>query len=180
MKENAKWPIVKLYTLAAKKKGAIVGGPFGSNLVSRDYVQSGIPVVRGVNLPKTSKFSCENFVFVSESKADKLHLNCAKPGDLVFPQRGTLGQVGIIPKNSPYSRFLISQSQMKMTVNLMKADPLYLYHYFRLPSMVSYIENHALQSGVPHINLGILREFEVVCPPQQTQKKIGRHPLRLR
>jgi type I restriction enzyme S subunit len=172
MTGNLKWPIVRLSTLAAERKGAIVGGPFGSDLVSRDYVSSGVPVIRGVNLPKDAKFSCEDFVYVSENKADALHLNCASPGDLVFTQRGTLGQVGLIPKKSPYRRFLISQSQMKMTVDKAKADPLYLYYYFRLPSTVSYIENHALQSGVPHINLGILRKFEVIYPPLLVQQKI--------
>ncbi|UUZ77700.1 restriction endonuclease subunit S [Polaromonas sp. P1(28)-13] len=123
--------------------------------------------------PRDSKFSLDNCVFVTESKADALHLNCAHPGDLVFTQRGTLGQVGLIPNGTPYSRFLISQSQMKMVVDRSKADPLYIYHYFRLPSTVAYIENHALQAGVLHINLGILRRFEIICPPLVTQQKIA-------
>lgn len=173
MSAKLKWPLVKLSTLACKDKNAIVGGPFGSDLVSRDYAPDGVPVVRGANLPKDAKFSCDDFVYVSERKADSLHLNCAKPGDIVFTQRGTLGQVGILPKNTPYSRFLISQSQMKMTVDPSKADPLYLYYYFRLPNTVTYIENHALQSGVPHINLGILRKFDVVYPPLPIQRKIS-------
>ena len=151
----------------------MAGGPFGSDLVSSDYVSSGVPVVRGTNLPKDSKFSLDNCVFVTESKADALHLNCAHPGDLVFTQRGTLGQVGLIPNDTPYSRFLISQSQMKMIVDRSKADPLYIYHYFRLPSTVTYIENHALRAGVPHINLGILRRFEIIYPPLKTQQKIA-------
>ena len=107
-----KWPVVRLSTLAVGTKGAIAGGPFGSDLVSRDYVASGVPVIRGGNLSNHAKFSFDDLVFVTENKADAHHLNCAHPGDLVFTQRGTLGQVGLLPKNSPYSRFLISQSQM--------------------------------------------------------------------
>jgi type I restriction enzyme S subunit len=167
------WPIVRLQELAANKKNSIVGGPFGSNLVSSDYVDAGVPVVRGVNLPKDTRFSFENLAFVTESKADSLKPNLASAGDLVFTQRGTLGQVGIIPNSKDYKRFLISQSQMKMTVDLTKAEPIYLYYFFRLNSTVNYIENHALQSGVPHINLGILRKFEVITPPLQVQKKIA-------
>ena len=30
--------------IAASTRNALVGGPFGSNLVSADYVESGIPV----------------------------------------------------------------------------------------------------------------------------------------
>ena len=168
-----KWPIVRLQELSAVKKNATVGGPFGSNLISADYVSEGVPVVRGVNLNKDAPFNCENLVFVTESKADSLKSNLALPGDLVFTQRGTLGQVGIIPSDTKYKRFLISQSQMKMTVDPLKADSIYLYNYFRLPSTVAYIKNHALQSGVPHINLGILRKIEVICPPFKIQKKIA-------
>lgn len=168
-----KWPVVRLSTLAVDTKGAIAGGPFGSDLVSRDYVASGVPVIRGCNLSSHAKFSFDDLVFVTENKADAHHLNCAHPGDLVFTQRGTLGQIGLLPKNSPYPRFLISQSQMKMTVNTKRADSLYLYNYFRLPSTVTHIENHALQSGVPHINLGILKELQIICPPLSTQKRIA-------
>lgn len=173
MSSSILWPIVRLSELAANVKNATVGGPFGSNLVSADYVESGVPVVRGVNLPFDRQFSLENLAYVTEQKADSLTPNLAKPGDLVFTQRGTLGQVGIIPNDSPYDRFLISQSQMKMTVDSKKANPLYLYYYFRLKSTVDYVENHALQSGVPHINLGILRKLEVVAPPIGVQKKIA-------
>lgn len=167
------WPRVRLADLAAPVKGAIAGGPFGSDLVSADYVEEGVPVIRGVNLPFDSKLALENLVFVSEAKADSLHLNCAAPGDLVFTQRGTLGQVGLLPQHPLYSRYLISQSQMKMTVDASTASALYLYYYFRLPSSVTYIENHALQSGVPHINLGILRKLEVILPPLTVQHQIA-------
>lgn len=174
MSASIKWPVVRLESLAQSKKNAIVGGPFGSNLVSADYVDKGVPVVRGVNLPKDASFSCDRLVFVSESKADSLKQNLATPGDLIFTQRGTLGQVGIAPHDTPYDRFLISQSQMKMSVDQEKCDPRFLYYFFRMPSTVDYIHNHALQSGVPHINLGILRRFEVVCPPVDVQRKIAR------
>lgn len=167
------WPTVRLADLAAPAKGAIAGGPFGSDLVSADYVDEGVPVIRGVNLPFHRKIDLDNLVFVSEAKADSLHLNCAAPGDLVFTQRGTLGQVGLLPVHARYSRYLISQSQMKMTVDPGKASALYLYYYFRLPSSVTYIENHALQSGVPHINLGILRRLEVILPPLVVQHRIA-------
>lgn len=166
-----RWQSVPLADLAAGTKGAIVGGPFGSDLVSDDYVSEGVPVVRGRNLPHTQRFSYDNLVYVSEAKADALHLNCARPGDLVFTQRGTLGQVGVIPEDSPYPRFLISQSQMKMTVDPLKAEALFLYYYFRLPATVASIENHALQAGVPHINLGILRKLQVLAPPMTIQRK---------
>ena len=37
---------------------------------------------------------------------------------------------------------------------------------------LSTIENLAISSGVPHINIDILRHFEVCLPPRPTQRKI--------
>jgi type I restriction enzyme S subunit len=61
---------------------------------------------------------------------------------------------------------------MKLTVAFEKVDPRYVYYFFRLPHTVQKIKNHGLTSGVPHINLGILKAFELPLPPLQTQKSI--------
>src|SRR5438045_1980542 len=86
-----------LNRLAADIPNAIVGGPFGSNLVSNDYVDHGVPVIRGQNLG-AGRWVSGDFAFVSDAKAEALRANWARPGDIVFTQRGTLGQVAIIPK----------------------------------------------------------------------------------
>ena len=169
---SSAWPTVRLSELQASKRYALNGGPFGSKLVSSDYVPEGVPVIRGTNLPEHSRFSTSDLVFVSELKADELLPNNAHPGDLVFTQRGTLGQVGLIPRTSAFSRFVISQSQMKLTVDERKADAGFLYYYFRAPRTVKQIHNLAFSTGVPHINLDILRNFEVTLPPLPVQKRI--------
>jgi len=167
------WPEVSLIELQAPSRWALNGGPFGSKLVSRDYVDAGVPVIRGVNLPNSQRFSFDDFVFVSEDKADELLPNNAHPGDVVFTQRGTLGQVGIIPRCSPYSRFVISQSQMKITVDKGRVDPYWLFYAFRNPVIQQEMINRASTSGVPHINLAVLREFKLRLPPVQTQLRIA-------
>lgn len=167
------WPEIPIAELSAPKKWALNGGPFGSKLVSRDYVEIGVPVIRGANLPSDKRFSFEDFVFVTQEKANELLANNAHPGDVVFTQRGTLGQVGIIPKDSPFPRFVISQSQMKMTVDESRVDPSWLFYCFRDPSTQQEMINRASSSGVPHINLGVLREFRIRLPPIAEQRRIA-------
>ncbi|MBI2754497.1 MAG: restriction endonuclease subunit S [Betaproteobacteria bacterium] len=159
--------------LQAPKRWALNGGPFGSKLVSRDYVDTGVPVIRGANLPNDRRFSHDDLVFVSEEKADELLANNAHPGDVVFTQRGTLGQVGIIPINSPYRRYVISQSQMKLTVDESRVDALWLFYCFRNPTTQQEMINRASSSGVPHINLGVLREFRIRLPSLPEQRRIA-------
>jgi len=166
------WQRTPLDSLKSDDRYAFVGGPFGSELTTRDYVAEGVPVIRGNNLASQTKFVDDDFVFVSDQKARALASNMAHPGDLIFTQRGTLGQVGIIPKEARFERYVVSQSQMKLTVNEEEAAPLFLYHYFRLPSTVRDILSRVSSSGVPHINLGTLKAFEVPLPPLPVQKAI--------
>ncbi len=161
---------VLLENLAAPIKNAIVGGPFGSNLVSKDYVSSGVPVIRGQNMG--NRWIGGEFVFVSTEKAKTLSPNIARPGDLVFTQRGTLGQVAIVP-NAPYSEYIVSQSQMKVTFDSTKADVSFLYYLFRSPKQLEYIKNTAIQTGVPHTNLGILKKTPILLPPLAEQRQIA-------
>ena len=159
------WPVVTLDSIKADVPYACVGGPFGSNLTSKHYVDEGVPVIRGQNLGGPGCFNETGFVFVTPEKADKLRPNLAFRGDLLFTQRGTLGQVGLIPKDSHYERYVVSQSQMKLTVDANRVDARFVYQYFRLPSTIQEILNRTITAGVPHINLGILKAFEIPLPP---------------
>jgi len=161
--------------LAVQTRYSFVGGPFGSNLTSADYVDApGVPVIRGINLDgRNSRFIDDHFVFVSDAKAASLQPNMAYPGDLVFTQRGTLGQVAEIPLNSRFPRYVVSQSQMKMSVDGSKATTRYLYHFYRSPIGARLLASKIQATGVPHINLSLLREFPVLLPPLPEQKRIA-------
>ncbi len=173
MTMSPEWRTVKLVDISAKRRWALNGGPFGSKLSRKHYSESGVPVIRGTNLSADSKFSFDDFVYVSEEKADELRANNAHPGDLIFTQRGTIGQVGLIPFDSPISRFVISQSQMKLAVDPEQADALFLYYFFSAADTVQKIQNLAFAAGVPHINLDILRKFETPVPPLSLQRRIA-------
>jgi type I restriction enzyme S subunit len=168
------YPLVPLEAIKAPGRYALVGGPFGSKLVSRDYQPAGVPVIRGGNLASDGRFSCEDFVFVSEEKVTAdLFGNLAFPGDVVVTQRGTLGQVGLIPDSSPYDKFVVSQSQMKLAVDPSKAVPLFVYYGLRSSFGQHEIRSRAITAGVPHINLSLFQEVRLPLPPLPTQRKIA-------
>ncbi len=164
------WNEVIVGGIAAAEPNALVGGPFGSNLVSRDYVDQGVPVIRGQNMGE--RWIGGEFTYVTIEKAKSLAANLARPGDIVFTQRGTVGQVAVVPEE-PFDRYLISQSQMKLTVDREQADPLFFYYVFRSSEQQDYVRRNVIQTGVPHINLGILRNTPVPLPPLQDQRAIA-------
>jgi type I restriction enzyme S subunit len=164
------WEVTTVSGIAAPIRNAIVGGPFGSDLVSADYVDDGIPVIRGQNMGSRSLSG--NFAFVSPAKADSLEANLARPGDLVFTQRGTLGQVSLVP-DRPYDRYLVSQSQMKVTLNRKIGFSLFYYYVFTSSEQQEHIRKNTIQTGVPHTNLGILRGIPVQRPKLHEQEAIA-------
>jgi type I restriction enzyme S subunit len=129
--------------------GRVAMGPFGSDIKTDNFVASGIPVIRGGNL--TNGFVDEKFVYVSEAKADDLRNANAFPGDIVMTHRGTLGQVGLIPSKSRFPRYVVSQSQMLLSVNPEIASAHYVFGYFRSPKGQHALLANASQTGVPAI-----------------------------
>ncbi|MBS4010718.1 MAG: restriction endonuclease subunit S [Roseovarius sp.] len=164
------WDILTVGSIAQKKPNSIVGGPFGSDLVSTDYTPSGVPVIRGQNMGST--YVGGDFVFVSDEKAKSLNSNLATPGDVVFTQRGTLGQVSLVPER-PFDRYLISQSQMKLAVDPKRFDVAFLCQYFGSVAGQQQILESAIQTGVPHTNLTILRGYFLPNPPLHEQQAIA-------
>lgn len=175
MMRRSTWPEVEIEQLRAKGESTLVGGPFGSDLTQSDYVtEPGVPVIRGTNLGgKESRFVDDGFVYVTTEKATKLRRNMAFPGDVIFTQRGTLGQIAIIPKDARFPEYLISQSQMKLTPDGSKIDARFLYQYFRTPAALRRLLGQTQATGVPHINLGILKRFAVPVPPLDEQRRIA-------
>ena len=164
------WDCVSVGEVAVRKANAIVGGPFGSDLVSADYVPFGVPVIRGQNM--SGMLVAGDFVYVSDEKAKALKANTAAPGDLVFTQRGTLGQVCRVPVGR-FDCYLVSQSQMKLSPNIDRFDSDFLLQFFHSEFGQRKILDSAIQTGVPHTNLGILRSYRLPAPQLQEQRAIA-------
>jgi len=173
------WPELLLEEIAAPRANALTGGPFGSDLVSADYRSSGVPVIRGSNFSGESRHIRGPFAYVGADKASALARNQARPGDVVFTQRGTVGQVALVPDDLGYERFVISQSQMRLTCDRDQVLPEFVYYWFRSPKVLDYIDRHTIATGVPHTNLGILRKTPILVPPLAEQRTIVEHLLTL-
>ena len=135
---------------------------------------TGVPVIRGGNMGGTGRSVQGPFAFVSTEKFTRgLTSNAAIPGDIIVTQRGTLGQVAILPDDAPHQHYVVSQSQMAVRVDRTKADRDFVYYFLTSPVFNDYIGVTSIQTGVPHINLGLLRDVEVEWPPLPEQRAIA-------
>lgn len=167
------WPLVAIDELASSDPYAVVGGPFGSALGRKHYVEDGVPVIRGAQLGGPGQFSHDNLVFVTEAKADQHEGNLAYPGDLVVTQRGTVGQVGRVPEDTPFDRYLLSQSQMKLAVDKQRACPRFVYYALKAPTSQQSMLGSTISAGVPHINLKTFRGLEIGLPTLTVQRGVS-------
>jgi type I restriction enzyme S subunit len=140
-------------------------GPFGSDIKTDNFVDAGVPVIRGSNL--TNGFVETGFAFVSESKADELRNANAFPGDIVITHRGTLGQVGLIPAHSRHSRYVVSQSQMLLSVDQQLTTARYIFDFLRGPAGKHALLSNTSQTGVPAIARPTtsVKAIRFVAPP---------------
>lgn len=148
----------------------IAMGPFGSNIKVSCFVDSGVPVLNGSNLEGFS-LSEKTFRYVTRKKADSLNKANAHRGDIVITHRGTLGQIVIIPQDSKYDRYVISQSQFRVRCND-KVLPEYLVYYFHTPIGQHKLLSNASQVGVPALARpsSTFQQIEVVLPELSIQK----------
>lgn len=150
-------------------------GPFGSSISAKYFVDSGVPVIRGSNLsPDTSTRLIEDgLVFITAEKAGEFDRSTARRGDLIFTCWGTINQVGLIDSRATFDRYVVSNKQMKLTVDPMKADPRFIYYVFSGPDKQTEILDNGIGSSVPGFNLGQLKRHEILLPSLIEQRAIA-------
>ena len=163
---------VVLEDIAASDRKAVAIGPFGSRMKKDLYVDAGVPVIRGTNITGSREFQGD-FVYISDETADELSRANVFEGDLVFPHRGAIGEVGIVPSGE--QRYMLSTSLMKFTCDREQADPLFLFYFFRSAKGRYELLKNASQVGTPGIArpLESLRSVELDLPSLPEQQRIA-------
>jgi type I restriction enzyme S subunit len=145
---NDEWQFRAIDELKAPAKSSIAIGPFGSRMKADCYVPMGVPVIRGNNL-SDSRILAGEFVYISEQTADEMRSSNVFCDDLVFPHRGAIGQVGIVPCDG--RRYMLSSSLMKLTCNRELVNPLFLFYFFRSANGRHELLKNASTVGTPGV-----------------------------
>ncbi|MEA1605559.1 restriction endonuclease subunit S [Pseudomonas spirodelae] len=169
---SSEWGSALVDDMKASSQASIAIGPFGSRMKSDCYVAQGVKVVRGTNISSGRTFSGD-FVFVTSEKAQELGGANLRPNDLVFPHRGSIGEVGIVPDDG--EQYVISSSLMKLTCDPLKAFPLFIYYFFKSENGRYELLKNASQVGTPGIGqpLASLKSIRVPLPPLNEQRSIA-------
>ena len=153
-----------------KSLSRVAMGPFGSNIKTDCFIEEGIPVLNGDNIPGYL-LSEKAFRYVDEEKAYELRNSIAHSGDIVITHRGTLGQVALIPDKTKFSEYVISQSQFMFTCDQSKILPEYVLFYFHTDAGSRRLLANDNTTGVPSIAkpTRYIKALHIPIPPIDMQ-----------
>ena len=163
-----KWEYVAIDELADK----IAMGPFGSNIKVSTFVERGIPIISGNHL-RGHFLEEPSYNYITEEHAEKLKNSNVYPKDVIFTHAGNIGQVAMIPDDSEYDRYVISQRQFYLRCNLEKVLPEYVTLFFHSNEGQQELLSYANQVGVPSIAQPVknLKKIQIPLPPIDVQRE---------
>jgi len=163
------WCWCNVEQLASQNQYSVSSGPFGSNLGTKDYVESGIPVLRGKNI-QDGRILFNDFVYVTEEKAEEIKRSIAYPGDVVIIAVGSSGRPGIIPNE--LDRVILSQNCNKVTCDISLLLPELLNLCLQTNFVQDQISGKTTDTVRKFFSLTNFKQIFVPVPPIEEQGSI--------
>ena len=166
-----KWNLVSLIDTAKKERYSFTGGPFGSNLKSEEYTETGIRIIQLQNIG-VGRFLNKYKIYTSNEKADELKSCNIYPGDIIIAKMADpVARACIMPNDD--ERYLMASDGIRLSV-----DEEYYDRDFILFSINSTYFNNAAErhsTGTTRLRIGLseLKKLQLKIPPLSEQKKIS-------
>lgn len=171
-REAGEWEEKKLIDSADRKvKWSFIGGPFGSNLKSSDYVVEGVRIIQLQNIGD-AEFVNDYQIFTSEEKADELLSNNIYPGDIILSKMGDpVGRACLIP--DAHKRYVMCSDGIRLVVDEELNSKYFIYSLINSIQFRSLVEKTATGSTRKRIGLDELKNLPVLLPKKIEQQKIA-------
>ncbi|NVO00742.1 MAG: restriction endonuclease subunit S [Geobacteraceae bacterium] len=123
-----------------------------------NYLESGVPFIRGVNMKK-GRISFSDLIYISEEANTLLWKSEVKPGMILLSMSGTIGEVAIASK---YWEYPINSNQdiakIEITGDL---NPYFLYAFLLTSFGQNYLKREARGSVQQHVFLSQIEQFSI-------------------
>lgn len=158
-------------TVDKKVKWSFIGGPFGSNLKSSDYVADGIRIIQLQNIGDAEFFN-DYQIFTSEEKANELLSNNIYPGDIILSKMGDpVGRACLIP--DAHKRYVMCSDGIRLVVDEKLNSKYFIYSLINSIQFRSLVEKTATGSTRKRIGLDELKNLPMLMPKKIEQQKIA-------
>lgn len=162
---------IPFHQLAMPVRGAFVNGPFGSDLLTSELTDHGVPVIyiRDISSRDYQRVSS---VFVSRQKASELQVCRVEPGDVLIAKVGDPpGAAAIYPEGGELA--IVTQDVIRIRPNSDVATSEFIVAYLNSGVGRHRIEGITVQATRARIGLGDLKRMHITVPPIEVQRRIA-------
>jgi type I restriction enzyme S subunit len=158
---------LKLNDLALPKRNSFVNGPFGSDLLTSELIQEGVPVIYIRDLKATGYTRISEWC-VTEEKAKQLNFCNVFPGDILIAKVGDPPGLAVLyPAGEPDG--VITQDVIRIRVNEAMVDQCFLIFLLNSNYGRALIDNISVESTRTRVSLGEYKQLRMVVPPKEEQ-----------
>ncbi|MGO1474422.1 MAG: restriction endonuclease subunit S [Psychrobacter sp.] len=165
------WAEKRLSYISAYDKNSFVDGPFGSDLKSDDYKDSGVPLIQLNNI-RDGKHVLQNYKFITEKKRTELSRHVALPNDIVIAKMAEPVARSAIVSNQ-YPEYVIVADCVKLSPDLSLINLSFLN--WAINSELVKRNAELVSSGTTRIrvSLGELKKLKIPYPNLIEQAQIA-------
>lgn len=157
----------KISTLGEVCNGDLQTGPFGSQLHSHEYVESGVAVLMPKDL-RDCKADVETAAKISEPRARELEKHRLRKGDLLFSRRGDVARFALVDEKSEGS---ICGTGCLRARPSQCHSPEFLSYFLQKDSVKKWLEQNAVGQTMPNMNTEILRELPLMTASSRAEEE---------
>ena len=164
----AGWTWASLDDLAANRRNAVKAGPFGSSLKKAYYTTTGYKIYGQEQVIRGDAHYGD--YYISEDKYLSLVSCAVRPRDLLISLVGTIGETLILPDDA--ERGIINPRLIKISLDEDLMSPEFLSVVLGSPKVRASLKQASHGGTMDVINLGMLRNLHLPCPPPEHQVAI--------
>lgn len=161
----------KLARFASRRKHSFVNGPFGSDLLTSEISDEGVPVVYIRDISAGS-YRRTSEGYVSPEKAKELNFCRVDPGDVLVAKVGDPpGAAAVYPASEPSG--IVTQDVIRIRVEESSVFAGYLAYFLNSSAGAGLIDQIAIESTRMRVSLGDYKSSTCPLPPLPEQTAIA-------